>query len=68
MEDEVTDQDLDDYEAEAGFELQFVSLEEAIHVNKNYKTDDYFNEIMIKRDTKLLEMIKENICKYGKDC
>lgn len=68
VEDEVTDQDLDDYEAEAGFELQFVSLEEAIHVNKNYKTDDYFNEIMIKRDTKLLEMIKENICKYGKDC
>ncbi len=57
----IVDQDLDDYEAEAGFTLRFVSLDEAIRVNSAYKSEDYFNEIMIMRETKVLQMIKDAI-------
>ena len=55
----LTEQNLDEYEAEAGFVLRFVHLDEAIDTNLKYKTEDYFNEIMIKRETKLLQLIKE---------
>ncbi len=37
----IVDQDLDDYEAEAGFTLRFVSLDETIRVNSAYKSEDY---------------------------
>ena len=57
----IVDQDLDDYEAEAGFTLRFVSLDEAIRVNSAYKSEDYFNEIMIMRETKVLQMIKDAV-------
>ena len=57
----IVDQDLDDYEAEAGFTLRFVSLDETIRVNSAYKSEDYFNEIMIMRETKVLQMIKDAI-------
>lgn len=52
-------QRLDKYEAEAGFTLNFVYLDEAIDTNLKYKTEDFFDEIMIKRETKLLQFIKE---------
>lgn len=55
----LTKQNLDDYEAESGFVLRFVYLDEAIDTNSKYSTEDYFNEIMIKRDTKLLQLIKK---------
>ena len=55
----VTEQKLDEYEAEAGFILRFVHLDEAIDTNLKYKTEDLFNEIMIKRETKLLQLIKK---------
>ena len=55
----ITEQKLDEYEAEAGFILRFVYLDEAIDTNLKYKTEDFFNEIMIKRETKLLQMLKE---------
>lgn len=55
---QTVEQNLDDYEEDAGFILKFVEIEEAISVNSSYRTDDYFNEIMIKRDTKLLKLIK----------
>lgn len=55
----LTEQNLDAYEAEAGFILRFVYLDEAIDTNSKYSTEDYFNEIMIKRDTKVLQLIKE---------
>ncbi|MCQ2614094.1 MAG: NUDIX domain-containing protein, partial [Treponemataceae bacterium] len=48
-------QNLDAYEAEAGFELKVVTIEEAIRVNMNYKTDDFFNLAMITRDTNVLQ-------------
>lgn len=55
----VTEQKLDEYEAEAGFMLRFVHLDEAIDTNLKYKTEDFFDEIMIKRETKLLQMLKK---------
>ena len=58
-ENQIVEQNLDDYEAEAEFILRFVSLDEAISVNAAYKSEDYFNEIMIKRETKVLQMIKD---------
>lgn len=59
---QIVDQELDNYEAEAGFMLKFVSLDEAILVNSTYKSEDYFNEIMIMRETKVLQIVKDKIC------
>ena len=59
VENTLAGQNLDEYEAEAGFILRFVHLDEAIDTNLKYKTDDFFNEIMIKRETKLLQMLKD---------
>ena len=50
---------MDSYEVEAGFILSFVDLDEAISVNQAYKSDNFFDEIMIQRETKVLQMIKE---------
>ena len=57
--DEITGQNLDDYEKEAEFTLRFVKIDEAIKTNQEYHSDDLFNEIMIKRELKVLQMIKE---------
>lgn len=57
-ESQIGQQNLDEYEAEAGFVLRFVDLDEAIRVNLAYTSEDYFNEIMIKREAKVLQMIK----------
>ncbi len=51
-------QNLDDYEEEAGFVLKFVYVDVAIETNLKYETEDNFKEIMIKRETKLLQLIK----------
>ncbi len=56
--DEAVSQDLDDYENEAEFVLQIVDIDEAIAVNAAYTSDDFFNEIMIRREKRVLEMIK----------
>lgn len=50
---------LDEYEAEAGFELRIVSFDEAISVNKEFVCDDEFDQIMIDRDTRVLELIEK---------
>lgn len=55
---QIINQNLDSYEAEAGFMLRFVDLDEAISVNSKYKSKDYFNEIMIKRETRVLQILK----------
>ena len=52
-------QDLDDYEDEAGFVLKIVDIDEAIETNTAYSSDDFFNEVMIKREKRVLEMLKE---------
>ena len=52
-------QDLDDYEDEAGFVLKIVDIDEAIATNAAYSSDDFFNEVMIKREKRVLEMLKQ---------
>ena len=61
VEDRVIGQDLDAYEEEAGFELRIVNIDEAIATNEAYSSADYFNEIMIKRDKRMLEMVKQEL-------
>lgn len=61
-EDKAYEQNLDDYEKEAEFVLRYVSIDEAILTNSLYRSDDYFNEIMVKREMKVLELIK-SICR-----
>lgn len=63
VENQTVEQCLDDYEAKAGFVLRSVDLDEAISVNSAYKSDDFFNEIMIKRETGVLQMIKDAFIK-----
>ena len=46
---------------EAEFVLRYVDIDEAIKVNSEYKSDDFFDEIMIKREQKVLELIKNQI-------
>ena len=43
----LVDQELDDYENEAEFVLKVVDIDTAIAANDIYKSDVYFNEIMI---------------------
>ena len=59
VQDGIISQELDDYENEAEFVLRIVPIEEAIATNAAYTTNDYFNEIMIKREKRVLEMIKQ---------
>ena len=59
VENKILEQNLDAYEKEAEFTLKIVSLDEAIKTNAEYKSDDYFNEIMIKREKRVLELIRE---------
>lgn len=59
VENTLSEQNLDIYEAEAGFILRFMHLDDAIDTNLKYKTKDFFDEIMIKRETKLLQMLKK---------
>ena len=61
VEDRVVGQDLDAYEDEAGFVLRIVNIDEAIATNAAYSSVDYFNEIMIKRDRRMLEMVKQEL-------
>lgn len=56
---ETSSQNLDDYEKEAGFVLKFVDLSEAIDANSRYKSEDFFDEIMIKRELRVLQLIDE---------
>ncbi|MBR3340795.1 MAG: NUDIX domain-containing protein [Clostridiales bacterium] len=66
VEDGTISQELDDYENEARFVLQIVSLDEAITTNSVYATDDFSNEIMIKREKQVLELLKQELeCGHG---
>lgn len=63
VETEVGRQNLDDYEEEAQFELKTVTLDEAIRENAEYKCDDLFAQLMIDRDRRVLELIRDSIHK-----
>ena len=54
-------QNLDDYEKDAGFMLAYVDIDEAIKINGEYKSKEFFNEVMIDREKRVLELIKAEI-------
>ncbi len=58
VEDEPVDQELDEYEKDAEFVLKTVDIETAIEANDIYKSDVFFNEIMIKRELRVLRLLK----------
>ncbi len=62
VKDGLVDQNLDDYEDEAGFVLRIVDIDTAIEANDIYKSDVFFNEVMIKRDLRMLRLIRGRIC------
>ena len=53
----IGEQNLDPYELEAGFELRYVTMEEAIQENAAFHSDDLFEQLMIDRDRKVLELL-----------
>ena len=61
MEEETKEQNLDEYEAEEAFTLEYVTPEFAINVNRNAKRDlgekEEIYSVMIERDTLVLEMV-----------
>jgi len=60
--DTVQSQKLDDYENEEKFTLEFVSIENALNVNYTHPHGEISNvyKMMIERDSKVLEMLKNN--------
>ena len=54
-------QELDEYERKAGFVLKVVSIDEAILANDEYHSENYFDEVMIKRELRVLQMVKEQM-------
>lgn len=60
-EEAVIPQELDGYEADAGFVLHMTDIDEAIKANDIYHSDDIFDEIMIKREMKVLELVKDSL-------
>ena len=54
-------QNLDEYEKEAGFMLVYVDIDEAIKVNCEYRSNVFFNEVMIGREKRVLELIKSEM-------
>ena len=55
----MVEQELDDYEKDAEFSLRIVDIDDAIKANREYHSDDLFNEIMIKREMQVLQFVKE---------
>lgn len=52
-------QDLDEYEKDAGFMLVYADIDEAIKANGLFTSQSRLDEIMIDRERRVLEMIKE---------
>ena len=61
VQDELVDQDLDDYEEDAGFVLRVVDIDTAIAANDMYTSECYFDEVMIKRELRVLKLIKSEM-------
>lgn len=54
------EQKLDDYEAEEGFTLEFVTPEEAIRANQNCHCTEW-DRAMVDRETRVLEGLREDV-------
>lgn len=57
-EDEALPQQLDSYEAEEGFTLEFISPDEAVAINLRSSTENPFDRIMLERENRILELLK----------
>lgn len=58
VQDGLVDQKLDDNELDAEFVLRIVDIDTAIEADDIYKSDDFFEEIMIKRELRVLRLLK----------
>lgn len=58
VQDDLVDQELDDYEKDAEFVLRIVDIDTAIKANDDYSSDVFFNEVMIKRELRVLRLLK----------
>ncbi len=58
VQNELVNQELDAYESEAEFVLKIVDIDTAIRANDIYKSDVLFNEVMIKRELRVLRLLK----------
>lgn len=56
-EDEVSAQNLDEYEAEEGFTLEYVELDEAIRKNRSAASGDPIDAVMFEREARVLETL-----------
>lgn len=54
---DIHEQNLDDYEAEAGFRLKVTTIQEALEENMKYNSDNSFDLAMINRDTCVLQLL-----------
>lgn len=54
-------QELDKYEREAGFVLRVLPIDEAICANDEYHSENYFDEVVIKRELRVLQMVKKQM-------
>ena len=61
--DRLIGQELDDYEREAEFSLRSVDIDDAIKADFDYHSNDLFDEIMIKREMKVLQLVREYLQK-----
>ncbi len=63
VQDGIADQNLDEYESEEGFTLEFVTPERVIETNQNAdhgdKNEDEFYALMIERDARVMELIHQ---------
>ena len=59
VEETVAEQNLDDYEREAEFTLQWAGIDQAIRVNDAYFSENEFDTLMIKREMRVLQIIRE---------
>lgn len=62
VEDKAGLQNLDEYEKDASFMLVYVDIEEAIKTNGEYRSECFFNEVMIGREKRVLEMLLSDGC------
>lgn len=64
VKEDMVEQNLDEYEADEGFVLEYLSPQIAINVNKKNVSDDFSRNVMLERDTKVLELLMQE--GYGK--
>ncbi len=58
-ENNIGSQNLDQYELEAGFVLRIVDIDLAIKENEAFHSNNLFDQVMIKREEKVLRLIKD---------